>query len=225
MRSQLFGSQFLESQAGERFVLQNERLLKINMDGTEIHARQGSMVAYQGDVSFQYRGAGAMRLLKKVVTGENLQLMKVGGTGDVFLAHDAREIHLVYLEGDSITLKGDNVLAFEPALEWDIKRVKGLSGMLAAGLFNVTFTGDGWIALTAFGTPVVLNVDQPTFADIQSAVAWSTTLETSIRKSDSIMKTAIGRGSGELAQMSFSGEGYVIVQASEGYPWPPSGTS
>ena len=56
------------------------------------------MVAYQGDVKFEHAGSGGLgRMLKKAVTGEGTQLMKVTGTGEVFLADQAQDIHLIYL--------------------------------------------------------------------------------------------------------------------------------
>ena len=51
--------------------------------------------------------------------------------------------------------------------------------MFAGGVFNMVFTGTGRIALSAFGTPVVLDASQaPTYADLQSAIAWSSSLQT-----------------------------------------------
>jgi uncharacterized protein (AIM24 family) len=121
------------------------------------------------------------RFLKKTFTGEGLPLMKVSGRGDLFVADDASEIHLITLEGDSVTVNGRNVLAFDSTLSWDIHRVEGAS-MLSGGLFNTVFTGAGQLAITAHGSPVVLTVDAPTFADVQAAVAWSSSLTTSVRR-------------------------------------------
>lgn len=213
MRSDMFGSN-LEAGNADGFALQNPRMLRIALNG-EAMARQGAMVAYQGQVDFAYQGAGGMgKLLKKAFTGEGLPLMKMTGRGDVFLADDAREIHLLTLEGDSITVNGSNVLAFESSLQWDIKRVEGAS-MMSGGVFNTTFTGHGKIAITSHGTPVVLAVDAPTFADVQAAIAWSTTLQTSVRRTAGAA-ALIGRGSGEAFQLAFAGQGFVVVQASEG---------
>jgi uncharacterized protein (AIM24 family) len=178
------------------------------------------MVAYQGQADFAYQGSGGMgKFLKKAVTGEGLPLMKVTGEGDVFFADDAMEIHLVNLENDALTVNGSNVLAFDSALEWDIKRVEGAS-MMAGGVFNTTFTGTGTVAITSHGTPVVLNVDAPTYADIQAAVAWTASLTTSVRRTAGA-GALIGRGSGEAFQLAFNGAGFVIVQASEGRKVPP----
>ena len=97
MRSNLFGTN-LESATTDRFTLQNSRMLRVALDG-EVMARQGAMVAYQGQVDFAYQGSGGMgKLFKKAFTGEGMSLMKVSGHGDVFFADDAMEIHLVNLE-------------------------------------------------------------------------------------------------------------------------------
>jgi uncharacterized protein (AIM24 family) len=213
MRSDLFGTN-LESATTDRFTLQNPRMLRVALDG-EVMARQGAMVAYQGQIDFAYQGSGGVgKFLKKAFTSEGMSLMKVSGKGDVFFADDAMEIHLVNLENDSLTVNGSNVLAFDSALTWDIKRVEGAS-MMAGGVFNTTFTGTGTVAITSHGTPVVLNVDAPTYADIQAAVAWSTTLTTSVRRTAGA-GALIGRGSGEAFQLVFNGQGFVVVQASEG---------
>ena len=203
------------------FALQNERMLKVQLSGTEGHflAKQGSMVAYQGDVDFDHQGSGGVgKMLKKTFTGEGMSLMKVSGSGDVFLAQEADEIFLVHLEGESVTVNGANVLAFEASLTWDINRVEGASA-LSGGLFNTTFSGTGALAVTTYGTPVVLQVDQPTFVDMQAAVLWSSTLASSIRKTVKA-SAMIGRGSGEAYQLAFSGQGVVVVQASEGHIRP-----
>src|SRR3954463_4247098 len=122
--------EFQETQSQEAFALQNSKLLKVRLDEITIQARAGTMVAYQGDVSFEHAGSGGMsRMLKKAVTGEGVKLMKVTGTGEVFLADTAQDIHLVYLEGEKITVNGPNLLAFDADIEWDIERVQGASGM------------------------------------------------------------------------------------------------
>jgi uncharacterized protein (AIM24 family) len=66
------------------------------------------------------------------------------------------------------------------------------------------------------GPPVLLNTgDAPTFADPQAAITWASSVQTGI-KTDIKLKNFIGRGSGESVQMSFSGQGWVLVQPSEG---------
>jgi uncharacterized protein (AIM24 family) len=210
-------AQYNETQSTDAFTLQNSKLLKVSLASTTIQAKLGSMVAYQGDVTFEHAGSGGMsRMLKKAVTGEGQDLMKVTGSGEVFLADTAQDVHLIYLEGEKITVNGPNLLAFDADIDWDIERVQGASGMMGGGLFNTSLKGTGWVAILSDGPPVLLNVaSAPTFADAQAAITWSQGVSTSI-KTDFKMKNLIGRGSGETIQMGFSGQGWVLVQPSEG---------
>jgi uncharacterized protein (AIM24 family) len=209
-------AQFSETQSTDAFALQNAKLLKVRLEAVTIQAKLGSMVAYQGEVSFEHAGSGGLsRMLKRAVTGEGASLMKVTGTGEVFLADEAQDVHLVYLEDDAITVNGRNLLAFDSGIDWDIQRVEGAS-MLGGGLFNTTLRGTGWVAILSDGPPVLLDVAAaPTFADAQAAITWSSGVSTSIR-TDFKLKSLIGRGSGETIQMAFSGQGWVLVQPSEG---------
>jgi uncharacterized protein (AIM24 family) len=210
-------AQFNETTSTDAFALQNAKLLKVSLNQVTVQAKLGSMVAYQGAVSFEHAGSGGMsRLLKKAVTGEGARLMKITGTGEVFLADRAQEIHLIYLENDRITVNGENLLAFDTEVDWDIERMQGASGVMGGGLFNTVLHGTGWVAVLSDGPPVLLDVAQaPTFADAQAAITWSSGVTTSI-KTDFKMKSLIGRGSGETVQMAFSGQGWVLVQPSEG---------
>jgi uncharacterized protein (AIM24 family) len=156
------------------------------------------------------------RMLKKAVTSEGASLMKISGSGEVFLADLAQDVHLIRLENDKITANGANVLAFEDGIDWDIKKVEGASSALAGGLFNIELAGTGWIALVSDGPPLLMQLDgQQTFADPQAAITWSEGVKTSV-KADVNLKTFIGRGSGETVQMAFSGTGWVLIQPSEG---------
>ncbi len=213
MRSEMFGN-YLENQTQDRFSLQNPKMLRVAMNG-DLMARQGSMVAYQGNIDFDYQGSGGLgKMLKKAVTGEGVPLMRAHGQGELFLADNASEVHLLYLENDAITVNGRNILAFDPSVSWDIRTIPGV-GMMAGGLFNTYLQGTGWVAVTTHGTPVVLQTDAPTFADAHAAVAWSAHLQTSVRSTFKV-GSLIGRGSGESFQLAFDGQGFVIVQASEG---------
>ncbi len=208
---------FREVESQNAFSLQNSKLLKVELNQVTIQSKLGSMVAYQGDVTFEHSGSGGLgRMLKKAVSGEGTQLMKITGTGEVFLADQAQDIHLIYLENDFITVNGPNLLAFDSGIDWDIKRVQGASSMMGGGLFNMSLQGTGWVAILSDGPPVLLNVaSAPTFADAQAAITWSSGVTTGI-KTDVNLKTLIGRGSGESVQMSFAGQGWVLVQPSEG---------
>jgi uncharacterized protein (AIM24 family) len=212
---------YSEVETGEAFTLQNPRLLKVELSQTSVMAKNGSMVAYQGDVHFEHKGGGIGRLLKKAATGESLRLMQATGTGEVFLAHQAMLVHVLPLDEAGLTVNGTNILAFEAGIDWDITRVKGgTAGMLAGGLFNIHLRGSGLVALISDGEPVRLDVaSAPTFGDPQAAIAWSGGVSTTL-KADVQAKTLMGLGSGESFQLGFSGEGWVLVQPSEGRLMP-----
>jgi uncharacterized protein (AIM24 family) len=209
--------QFRETEGGEAFRLQNSKLLKVELADVTIQAKLGSMVAYQGEVRFEHAGSGGLsRMIKKAVTSEGTDLMKISGTGEVFLADLAQEIQLLKLEDERITANGSHVLALEDGIDWDIKRVEGASGALAGGLYNMELAGTGWVALVSDGPPVLIEIDgTETYADPQAAITWSSGVSSSI-KTDVNLKTLIGRGSGETIQMSFTGSGWLLVQPSEG---------
>jgi uncharacterized protein (AIM24 family) len=209
--------QFAETQSTESFALQNSKLLKVSLRDVTVQAKLGAMVAYQGEVKFEHAGSGGMaRLVKKMTTGEDVKFMKCTGSGELFLAEQAQEIHILRLEDDQITCNGANLLAFDAGIDWDITRVEGGGGLLTGGLFNVSLKGSGFVALLSDGPPVLLDVgDAPTFADPQAAITWSSGVRTSM-KTDINVKTLIGRGSGETIQVAFEGTGWVLVQPSEG---------
>lgn len=211
-----------EHESADSFSLQNHKLLKVELASGAIQAKRGAMVAYQGDVRFEHVSGGLGRFVKKAVTGEGTPLMKVEGSGEVFLADTAQEVHLIKLEGDVLTCNGKNLLAFDAGIDWDISRVKGgVGAALAGGLFNVKLQGTGWVAVLTDGPPLLLDVaDAPTFADAQAAVCWSSGVTTEL-KTDVSLKTFTGRASGESLQVAFGGQGWVLVQPSEGRPVVP----
>jgi uncharacterized protein (AIM24 family) len=207
--------QFKETEGGGAFSLQNSKLLKVELSEVTIQASLGSMVAYEGDVKFEHAGSGGVsRMFKKSVTSEGTQLMKVSGSGQVFLASAAQDVQLLHLDDDSITANGLNVLAFDAGIDWDIKRVEGVSGMLAGGLFNMELKGTGWVALVTTGPPLLIELDgSEAFADPTAAITWSSDVKTNV-KTDVNLKTLIGRSSGETVQLAFSGKGWLLIQPS-----------
>ena len=215
--------EFKETEGGESFTLQHSKCVKVELAGETIQAKLGSMVAYQGDVKFEHAGSGGLkRMAKKAMTGEGAALMKMEGTGEVFLADLAQDIQLLKLDNESITVNGANLLAFDADIDWDIKKVEGASSMMSGGLYNTHLSGSGYVAVLSDGTPVLLEVDgEGTFADPQAAITWSDGLKTGI-KTNVGMKNLIGRGSGESFQMSFEGKGWVLIQPSEGRVAAPS---
>jgi uncharacterized protein (AIM24 family) len=96
--------------------------------------------------------------------------------------------------------------------------------MMGGGLFNTSLQGSGYVAVISDGPPVLLDVaSAPTFADAQAAITWSEGVSTSL-KTDIKFKSLMRGGSGETFQMAFTGQGWVLVQPSEGRLEGPGGS-
>lgn len=212
----------MEVESANAFNLQNKKLLRVNMAACsgQVLAKAGSMVAYQGQIGFSRQGSGgAAKWVKKAVSGEAFTLMLCQGSGDLFLADAANDIILLYLNNEAITVEALNLLAFSTSISWDIKMIKGAAGMVAGGLWTVELQGTGYLALISDGEPVTLKVtpDQPTCTDPNATIAWSHSLDPQIHV-DANLKTLsglLGSRHGELFQLAFQGNGYVVIQPSE----------
>ncbi|MGA5196641.1 AIM24 family protein [Streptomyces exfoliatus] len=216
MKSDLFAGEHLAEAAGfPGMTLQNSKSVKYTVNG-EMHARQGSMIAFRGDLQFERKGQGIGGLLKRAVTGEGLALMAVRGQGEAWFAHEAQNCFIVEIEqGDAFSVNGRNVLCFDATLHYEIKTVKG-AGMTGGGLFNSVFSGYGNVALICEGSPIVIPVtpQAPVFVDTDAVVGWSEQLHTSLHRSQSIGSMIRG-GSGEAVQLKLEGQGFVVVRPSE----------
>lgn len=200
------------------FELESERMLDINLNG-EVWIKMGAMVAYTGQVKFVREGIlerGIGNLLKKAVSGEGTRLTKAEGNGSVFCADAGKKVTILNLNNEAICVNGNDLLAFEPSLSYEIKMMRKMTAMLAGGLFNVNIQGTGMVAITSHYDPMTLLVtpDQPVITDPNATVLWSGNLQPEF-KTDIQFKTFLGRGSGESVQMQFTGNGFVVVQPYE----------
>ena len=201
-----------------QFELESERLLQINLNGA-VWTKMGSMVAYRGQIKFTREGVlehGIGKMLKRAVSGEGTRLTKADGNGVLYLADEGKKVTILDLGGQTLFVNGNDILAFQQQISWDIKLMRKVAGMLAGGLFNVKLTGNGMIALTTHHDPLTLIVrpDAPVITDPNATVAWSGSLVPEF-KTDISLRTFIGRGSGESIQMLFQGQGFVVVQPQE----------
>nr|MDT0666979.1 AIM24 family protein [Micromonospora sp. DSM 115978] len=142
-------------------------------------------------------------------------MMTATGQGLLYLADYGKEVVVMQLNGEGLSVNGKNILAFDANLQWSIERVRGVSMLSGMGMFNVVVRGHGWLALTAKGTPVMLDTrEAPTFVDTDALVAYTDGLRVEPRRT-ARLGGLVGRGSGEAFQLGFSGQGFVVVQPSE----------
>ncbi|ESP88571.1 AIM24 family protein [Candidatus Halobonum tyrrellensis] len=201
-------------ETGAPFELENSKLLDVSLDGT-VMAKAGTMVSYTGDISFERKSAGGLTgMLKKQVTGEGAVMMEATGSGHLYLADHGKEVQILELDADDeISVNGNDVLAFDSGVEWDIRMMDSIAGTSTGGLFNVYLAGPGNVAITTHGKPIV--IPTPVSTDPNATVAWSSDVSPSTKR-DLDIKGFLGRSSGETFQLHFGGEGgFVIVQPYE----------
>lgn len=212
-----------EKPMNEFFELETPRLLNVHLGQNgfpqQVWAKVGSMITYDGNVKFEREGVlehGIEKFFKKALTGEGTSLMKASGKGTVSFADQGKKVSILYLEGDAICINGNDLLVFDSKINWDIKMMRRVAGMMSGGLFNVRCEGHGMVAMTTHYEPVTIPVtpDRPVFTDPNATVAWSGNLQPDIQ-TDINLRTLLGRGSGETFQMKFQGSGFVVVQPFE----------
>jgi uncharacterized protein (AIM24 family) len=209
---------FTESHApvdgAEGFQKENNRLLDIPLDGT-VMVKAGSMVAYTGDVTFTGKSSaegGLTGFVKEAVSSEGTPIMEAEGSGHLYIAEQSKKVQILSLDGDeAISVNGNDVLAFETSVDYEINTVSSISGMAAGGLTNVYLSGPGDVAISTHGDPLVIT--PPVYTDPDATVAWSTNLSPSFETNKTF---EIGQTSGEGIQMAFTGsDGFVVVQPNE----------
>ncbi|MCC3651824.1 TerD family protein [Streptomyces sp. S07_1.15] len=209
---------YREVPTGQRWTLQSRQLVRVDLgaDDRPVLARQGSMVLYQGKVDFGYKGAGFAGRVVGNATGQEMQLMRCTGRGQVFLAEDAAEIHPIELQGDAICVSAENVLAFDESLQYEVRRIEG-HGIPGGALFTMLFQGTGTVVVKTRGTPVVLPVTPTTFADSNAVVAWSAASQVIISSQVRLRRNAYPGHSGETVNLQFRGApgNFIVVQPYE----------
>jgi uncharacterized protein (AIM24 family) len=206
---------------GDVFELESHRMLEVHVR-QRIWAKLGAMVAYRGQVKFVREGmleGGIGKMLMKAVSGEVTPLVKMEGQGIVYLADEGKHVTILRLQGETINVNGNDLLAFEDTIQYQITMHKRMASMLSGGLFSVRLTGQGMVAMVSHGEPLTLRCSaaDPITTDPNATVAWSGNLSPEI-KTDMSLRTLIGRGGGETFQMHFRGEGFVVVQPYEEVP-------
>ncbi|MFB6157274.1 MAG: AIM24 family protein [Haloferacaceae archaeon] len=210
MDLQEFVTDHAPAESTEPFELEGDKFLDVDVDGT-VYAKVGTMVAYTGDLSFtgvSSAEGGVTGFIKEKATSEGTPVMKVEGTGHLYLADDEKKVQLLQLgPDDEVSVNGRDVLAFDDSVDHEIGTIDSLSGIAAGGLTNVYLSGPGYAAVTTHGDPLVLT--PPVRTDPDATVAWSGVSPQS--HADASIRDAIGRSSGETYQLEFTGDGGVVV--------------
>src|SRR6476660_9549955 len=195
------------------FRLHGSRVLAVDLAGDAVKAKNGAMVAYDGEMTFKKMtggGEGLRGLVTRRITGEAMAVMEVRGHGICWFADRATEINLVRLTGDKLHVEAGNLLVTEPSLRTGTT-FTGLRGASQGnGLFTTTVEGTGQAAIMSDGPAIVLRVtgQTPLTVDPGAYVAHTGNLRQQLQTAVG-WRTLIGEGSGESFQIRFEGEGLV----------------
>lgn len=209
-----------------KFDVSNE-LMCIAKGNGRFYAKKGAMVAFKGKFKFEKlilgpsNGGGIGKALlgyaQRALTGEQMPIMVVEGSGEVYLAQNAYHVDVISIDpGDSISVESENLLAFSEQLEYKVKFIG--SGVLSQkGLFTTYLENRTNqvqdIAIITDGNPLVL--EGPCCVDPDALVAW-TGREPYPKVAELSWKTFIGQTSGESYHLEFVESGQiVIIQPSE----------
>lgn len=201
------------------FRLQSSKVLAVDLTGDTVRAKNGSMIAYEGQMAFKKLtggGDGLRGAVTRRLTGEKMTVMEVKGSGTCYFADEARDVSMVPLNGDTLHVESSNLLCTEGGLRTGTT-FTGLRGASQGnGLFTTTVEGTGQAALLSEGPAIVLRVtaQTPLQVDPGAYVAHSGRLRQQLQTGVNF-RTFIGEGSGEAFQIRFEGEGLVYLQPSE----------
>jgi uncharacterized protein (AIM24 family) len=196
--------------------------------GQRMFSQRGAMIAYKGDVRFtpnmQGGQGGLMSMIGRRVANEATPLMTVEGQGTVMFGHGGHHVEVIELDGDTLCVEADRLLAFDGTLEQGtlfLGSDGGVMGMVRGqvsgqGLFTTTLKGKGAVAVMAHGGIIQLPVTPgaSVHVDPQAYVAHHGDVRNKLSTALG-WRDMVGRGSGEAFQLELSGNGAVFVQASE----------
>lgn len=208
---------------------EKELYCKADVNGM-LFAKKGSMVAYTGNMKFSKRLLGTnggnlvgqfVNHLGRKITGENLEIMEINGSGTCYLADLANHVTIIDLEPSgpwsSVFVESENLLAFTPACHYGSHFIGGTGALSQKGLFTskLSYTGAGAaVAILTNGNPLVLQAtpQNPVHVDPDALIAWAG--DSPKMHIDVGLKTLIGQTSGESYTFRFE-NALVIVQPYE----------
>ncbi|BCM92277.1 hypothetical protein IAD21_04156 [Abditibacteriota bacterium] len=210
-----------------KYQLINEKLLEVELGNEEVFAKKGAMIATTGEIRFSPAALGndgMQGAAMRAVTSEGMGLMRATGRGTVLYARRGLHIHIVQLNGETLYIESNSVLAFDSRVRTGTYfqgNSGGVGGIVRGaatgqGLWTTTLEGRGDVAILSQGDVIALPVTaaKPVFVDPNAYVGHKGNLQSQIA-TDVGWKTFVGQGSGESFQLKFIGEGTLYVQPSE----------
>ena len=180
----------------------------------EMFIQKGKMIAYYGALKFESLSAGAYDVLIKESFNSPLYMKNfvvVTGRGKLILGDRGHNLASYDLEDGSLVVRSENVLGFQPTLACRESIIPGYLTLLGTGSFVASSNG-----------PVHF-LEPPVKVDEDALLGWADMPSPSYRYDYNYVRGALravgalvkGWGTGEEKQLDFSGNGTVLIQASE----------
>ncbi|GGK53791.1 AIM24 family protein [Nocardia camponoti] len=178
--------------------------------------RKGAMIAYYGQIQFQLLTHGLNAHLMHMVTSQFSAPLFAGdyvvaeGQGKLIIGDRGYDINSFDLEDGNLTIRGANLLAFEPGLALKQSIVPGFLTLIGTGKFLASSNG-----------PVIF-AEPPLRVDPEALVGWADCPSPSHHYDQGWINSFLAAGAarmganhGEERQFDFTGAGTVLIQSSE----------
>lgn len=183
----------------------------------QMFVRNGKMIAYYGQLRFEALGSvGLAGLVNRAFNSASYvsDFIVINGQGKLIIGDNGNNIASYNLENGNLTVKADNLLAFEDTLRCQESVVEGYLTIIGSGLFLASSCG-----------PVMFAVP-PICVDEQALLGWADTPCPSYRYDYSYVQSTLSHigamvgigASGEEKQLEFKKIGnddMVLIQSSE----------
>lgn len=173
-----------------------------------VSIRRGTGLAWWGEVSFEH--VDMPKHHRRL--DESVHVVRASGDGEVVVAYDGRHLRRLELgAGEAVHVSGGHLVAFTGA-DPTVATLEGTAGLI---LGHYSFVGPATVVVASRGEPVELHPEgRKLSVATAGAMAWSADLHVSVQ-SESTLKALLGRGSGELFQYVFEGDGFVLAEPIE----------
>ena len=175
--------------------------------------QKGKMIAFYGQMRFEsvmatsVAGVVAQRFSSPIYAGDWTVAI---GNGKLILGDRGYDVNSFDLDDGNLTVRADNLLAFETTLDLKQSIVPGFLTLLGTGKFLASSNGP------------VMFIEPPFRVDPQALVGWADCPSPSYHFDASwmnnlagITRSFFGQQSGEERQFDFTGTGTVLMQSSE----------
>src|SRR5688572_32788407 len=94
------------------------KICKVLMHGgPDVLARTGSMIAYEGLIDFNPNPPQISNMVRSWASGEGVPLMVCTGQGELYLADYGKDVVILILQQEALSVNGKHILDFDVSLQ------------------------------------------------------------------------------------------------------------